>query len=294
MRHKQGLGYILTVPERGIRALSATVFGTVHESAELLLPRLVRRSRLYEVTAKNMLRIAIELVGGVEPLPGANDDGAPTAGRVAVKKAAGNAVEFGSIAAFGFSPLWLIAGASDVLNGSRVYLRALESELVSAGVIQQGAAFASVDDLLKAVQGVSGTTASTIDMPPLEIAELRRSLSELRDSAAELPTPAELGRIFSGLTSVARRERRSLLEVSSGIGLAFLSSARNVARDELVVPYGEDFAPVRQEGFAAYADRVSGRYRRAVTGHFHPGKRTWTARVPSLIEKVRERASWHR
>ena len=40
--------------------------GTIHETAELVLPRLVRRSRLYEATAKNLLRITVELVGGVE------------------------------------------------------------------------------------------------------------------------------------------------------------------------------------------------------------------------------------
>ena len=38
----------------------------MHETAEVVLPRLARRSRLYEATAKNMLRIAIELVGNVE------------------------------------------------------------------------------------------------------------------------------------------------------------------------------------------------------------------------------------
>ena len=43
----------------------------VHETAELVLPRLVRRSRLYEATAKNLLRVSIELVGGVEAAPGA-------------------------------------------------------------------------------------------------------------------------------------------------------------------------------------------------------------------------------
>ena len=40
------------------------VGGAVYETAQLVLPRLVRRSRLYEATAKNLLRVAIELVGG--------------------------------------------------------------------------------------------------------------------------------------------------------------------------------------------------------------------------------------
>ena len=41
----------------------------------------------------------------------------------------GNAVELGSIAAFGFSPLWLLAAAADVTHGTRVYLDAFVREL---------------------------------------------------------------------------------------------------------------------------------------------------------------------
>ena len=51
--------------ERPLAGL-AGLLGGVHETAQLVLPRLVRRSRLYEVTAKNMLRIGIDLIGGVD------------------------------------------------------------------------------------------------------------------------------------------------------------------------------------------------------------------------------------
>lgn len=271
------------MPERLIRSLSAALFGGVHEGAQLLLPRLVRRSRLYEVTAKNLLRIAIELVGGVaaEQLPG--DASHAPAGRVAVKKGVGNAVEFGSIAAFGFSPLWLLAAASDVLNGSRVYLKALESELTSAGVLAEGAHFGSVNDLLGALEGATGTSASLIDMPPLELRELRKSVSELQRDAASLPAPRELAALYDGLQRTARMEGRSLLDVSSGVGLAFLTSARQVGREHLVAPYKEDWKPLRDEGFAAYASRVSGPYRVAIGGHFDRDRQTWTQHgVPRL------------
>ena len=60
------LAFLVSLPERVVRSLFALVGGGVHETAELVLPRLVRRSRLYEATAKNLLRVSIELVGGVE------------------------------------------------------------------------------------------------------------------------------------------------------------------------------------------------------------------------------------
>jgi hypothetical protein len=268
-----------------VRSLAAVVFGGVHEGAQLLLPRFVRRSRLYEVTAKNLLRIAIELVGGVQaqPLPG--DEGQPTAKRVAVKKGVGNAVEIGSIAAFGFSPLWLLAAASDVLNGSRVYLKTLEAELQKAGVLAEGAHFGSVNDLLRALEGASGHSAALIDMPPLELKELRRSVMELGKDAAGLPTPKELAALYDGLQRTARMEGRSLLEVSSGVGLAFLTSARNVGRDHLLVSYREDWRPLRDEGFGAYASRVSGPYRAAIGGHFDRHRASWTEKGLSRLRR---------
>ena len=58
--------YLVSVPERILRAVAAALGGTIHETAELVLPRLVRKSRFYEATAKNLLRITVELVGGVE------------------------------------------------------------------------------------------------------------------------------------------------------------------------------------------------------------------------------------
>ncbi|MGE0571644.1 MAG: hypothetical protein AB7P25_11180 [Dehalococcoidia bacterium] len=272
--------YLVTVPERGVRALVAVVGGTAQEAAALVLPRFVRRSRLYEVTAKNALRIAIELVGGVEP--GERTDAepeAPAAGRLAVKKAAGNAVEFGSIAAFGFSPLWLLAAASDVLNGSRVYLKTLEDELARAGYLQPEVHFTSVDQLLGALQGAAGTSAGAIDTPPIEIAELKKSLSEFKRDATGLPSPGELAALFNGLVRTARLEGRPLLDVSTGVGLAFLTSAKNVSRDHVVAPYRQDWAPLRKEGFGSYAVRISGPYRSAINGHLDPSKDTWTEKA---------------
>jgi hypothetical protein len=274
--------FLASIPERIVRSLAAIVGGAVHETAELLLPRMARRSRFYEATAKNMLRIAIELVGDVER-PVAPEQ--PEAGELAKRKAAGNAVELGSIAAFGFSPLWLLAAASDVSHGTRVYLDSLVRELKRAGVLREETQVGTIDGLLAALEGGSGTTARLVDLPPLELADLRASLVELRSSAGELPTPRELAAVYGGLRQVAARERRPLLEVSAGMGLAFLLSARGVGREHLVVPYREDLAPLRDEGFAAYARRVSGPYREALAGHFDRERETWTERGLARLRK---------
>jgi hypothetical protein len=272
------LAFLVSLPERVVRSVFALVGGGVHETAELVLPRLVRRSRLYEATAKNLLRVSIELVGGVEAPPGAADEYEPDAKRLAVRKTAGNAVELGSIAAFGFSPLWLLAAAADVTHGTRVYLDAFVGELKLAGVLAETAELRSVDELLAALEGGSGTAARLIDIPPLELAALRRSLADLRADATGLPSPAEMATLFDGLRTEAVRERRSLLEVSTGVGIAFFNSARHVGRQHVLDPYGEDLKPLRDEGFGAYAARVSRPYGAAVARHFDPERSTLTER----------------
>jgi hypothetical protein len=278
--------YLVSLPERLVRSLLAVAGGTVYETFQLVLPRLVRRSRLYEATAKNLLRVTIELVGGVKDAPTV-DAGAPGAGQLAVRKGAGNVVELGSIAAFGFSPLWLLAAASDLARGSRVYLAALVDELKEGGVLAPEVEIGSVDELLGVLERGAGKSAALIDVPPVELAELRASVAELAAERHELPSEGELRALYNGLVRTARAENRSLLEVSAGIGLAFLGSAQHVSREHVFVPYREDWQPVRNEGFAAYARRISAPYRRAVAGHLDARTPTYTERV---LRRVRRRA----
>ena len=274
---------LLSLPERVVRAAVAVLGGAVRESAQLVLPRLVRRSRFYEATAGNLLRLATELVGRVEAPP--EDAAAPPPRELAMRKGAGNVVELGSIAAFGFSPLWLLAGASDVLRGSRVYLATLVEELKQADLLADEVEVASVDELLGVLERGTGGTARLIDIPPLELAELRRSLGELRDEADALPSPDDLASLFAALRRTARAEQRPLLEVSAGVGMAFLVSAQRLSREQLVAPYREDWRPLRREGFAAYARRVAGPYGRAAAGHFDPDRPTWTEKVLGRVSR---------
>jgi hypothetical protein len=274
--------YLASIPERIVRSTAAVVGGALHETGILVLPRFIRRSRFYEATAKNLLRVAIEGVGGVKGASTLERD-APSPRELAKRKGAGNVVELGSIAAFGFSPLWLLAGASDLLRGSRVYLSALVSELKRAGVLAEDAEFGSVDELLGALERGTGRTARLIDIPPFELAELRTSLDELRADVDSLPSQEELAAAYRGLVKTAERERRPLLEVSTGVGLAFLTSARNVGSEHVVAPYREDWKPMRREGFGSYARRVARPYADAAVGHFDRRRPTWTER---LIGKV--------
>jgi hypothetical protein len=285
--------FAASLPERLVRSTAAVLGGTVHETAQLVLPRFARRSRLYEASAKNLLRILIEGVGEVEPeTPTTPNPAAPPPRELALRKGAGNVVEFGSIAAFGFSPLWILAAVSDITHGSRVYLRSLTDELKASGVVTKDLDVSSVDELLGVLEGTSGRTARLIDIPPVELAELRRTIVELRDEATDLPSQEQLARLYDGLRRTAAAEDRSLLEISQGIGMAFVTSARKLSDEHVQVPYREDWRPVRDEGFAAYARRVSAPYGEAAASHFHPKRQTYTERVLSRIPTGKEAESF--
>ena len=163
-------------------------------------------------------------------------------------------------------------------HGSRVYLDTFVAELVRVGALPAGSSPGSAAELLGALERASGTTARLIDIPPLEVQALRQSLADLRRDAASLPRADELARLYAGLLEAARRERASLLEVSIGIGLAFFNSARHVGRQHLLDPYRDDLRPVRNEGLATYAQRVSRPYAEAVARHFDTEQ-------PSLTER---------
>ncbi len=124
--------FLVSLPERVFRAGAALLGGSIHETGALVLPRLVRRSKLYEATAANLLRITVELVGGVEGAPTARErrrreDRSPKRGRERRRARLDRGVRL--------FPLWLLAGASDVLRGSRVYLGALVEELQRARLV---------------------------------------------------------------------------------------------------------------------------------------------------------------
>jgi hypothetical protein len=279
------VSFLLSLPERLVRALAALLGGTLHEMFQLALPRVVRRSRLYEATAKNLLRVTIELVGGVAPQAPPELEHEPDPTRLAVRKTAGNVMELGSIAAFGFSPLWVLAAAADVTGGSRAYLDALVGELVREGILADGGEVRSVDQLLAALQGVSGTSARMIDIPPLEVAALRSSLDDMRRDASGLPSQDELARVYQAVRQAAEREGMSMLDVSVGIGFAFFNSARKVGRQHVLDPYSHDLRPLRDEGFGGYARRVSRPYADALARHLDAGNPSLTERGLSRLRR---------
>jgi hypothetical protein len=158
--------YLASLPERTARAGAALTGGLVYEASEVVLPLAVRRSKVYQAIVGRLLRIIIELVGGVKGVYPAQE---MPVRELLLRKTAGNVVELSSFLAVGWSPVWLLAGASDLIGGTKVYLRTLVTELQDAGLLAADADVASFEELLTALEDTSGVLADTVDVPPLNI-----------------------------------------------------------------------------------------------------------------------------
>jgi len=269
-------GYLASVPERTARAGAALTGGLVYETSEVLLPLAVRRSRLYQAIVGRLLRIAIELVGGVE---GVYPTEEMPVRELLARKTAGNVVELSSFLAVGWSPVWLLAGASDLIGGTKVYLQTLIKQLRDAGLLAPDVDVASFEELLTTLEGTSGVLADTVDVPPLNIPGLRTSWGELQRQVADLPDAEGLEEIFSDLQLAARQEDRSILEISSVVALGAVHAGVRLGDAYIFDYYRSALPTIVEEGLVSFLRRISTPYLRRARSHFDPGSSTYSERL---------------
>jgi hypothetical protein len=268
--------YLASLPEGTARAGAALTGGLVYETGEVLLPLAVRRSRMYQAVVGRLLRITIELVGGVE---GVFPTEEMLARELLARKTAGNVVEIGSFLAVGWSPVWLLAGASDLIGGSKAYLRVLVTELRDAGVLSAEEDVSSFEELLSALEGTSGVLADTVDVPPLNVAGVRASWQELRRQAGDLPDAQGLEKIFSQLRLAARREDRSVMEISSVVALGAVRAGVTLGNVHIFDYYRGALRTIADEGLVSFLYRTSTPYLTRARSHFDPESSTFSERL---------------
>ena len=268
--------YLASLPERTARAGAALAGGLVYEASEVVLPAAVRRSKLYQAIVGRLLRLVIELLGGVE---GVYPTEEMPARELLVRKTAGNAVELVSFLAVGWSPVWLLAGASDLIGGSKVYLRALVAELRDVGMLAQEEDVSSFEELLSTLEGTSGVLADTVDVPPLNVQGVRTSWQELQRQAVDLPDTAGLEKIFSELQLAARREDRSILEISSVVALGAVHAGVRLGNVHIFDYYRSALRTIVEVGLLSFLRRTSTPYLTRAGSHFDPGSRTYSERL---------------
>jgi hypothetical protein len=276
--------YVISLPERMTRAAIALVGGAVYETSNVALPRALRESKLYQVTIDRLLRILIEWVGDVRDVY-QNEE--TSVQELAARKFTGNVLEVASIFTVGFSPLWLLAAASDVMGGSKAYLRALVDELEAAGHLPQDTDVASYEELLNRLEIGSGVLADAIDIPPMSLHEARASFDALRRQASDLPPAEDLATLFQEMQATARREGWSLTDVSAALGLAAAKAGLELGNAHIFDFYRHALDAIREEGLLRFLRRVATPYVSRAGRHFDPNVTTYTDRFLHWIDSRR-------
>ena len=290
--------YTLSIPERYMRGLTALTGGMLKETTDLVVPDFVQDTTSYNIFVGNLLRFAVENVGGVEGLY--EDDSLE--GEYATRKVIGNAIEGVGIATVHASPLWIFAFFADSVKGGQAYLDRLSDELVERGYIESDKTSKSLKGLLEGIEKTTSSFAQNIDTPPLSKDEIIDNISEIRDSINELwvttgkaagDITEDVGDIMQEFIDTANEEDQSFLELGGLMTLQATSRAKKAVGMAITAPhvagkmlsdnilgyYRDTLTDIHEHGYAQVASEVIDPYGNAILKQFDANKETWTEKI---------------
>ena len=288
--------YLLSLPERTVRSLSALAGGLLRELGEVTVPPRLRRTALYNNLVESTLRFLIEQVGQVE---GSYPREGKLADDFALRRAAGNGIEAIGIIAFRASPVWVLAALADLSGAGRELVREIAGSLKQEGLLDPGTEFETIDQMLDGLERTSARLAQSINTPPLDVAGLRREWAEVQESMRNVPAP-NLGAVrqqWSVLSRCAEEQGRSVFAVSTLMALSSLArlpenvlwlsrcaqqAARHTGKllaDGILEHYARTLDDIRTTGFLEFWTREYKPYLKGAAAQFSPRRRTLTEKL---------------
>ena len=290
------LRFLLSLPERSLRALAALATGTTMLLTETLLPESVRGTRTYKVTFGMMQAYIVERIAQIDRGVESPDEG--IAEDFAQRKMVGTALEAAGLFLVGASPLWIFAILADVSGGGKLFLDRLTAQLKAQGVIEAETDFTRLEEVLDAVQQASSKTATVIDTPPLSGPALRKMMAEIqshyrdtfRSTAGLIPTLESLWTKMEGLSKGDRTLFNRLAGMMTVDALEFGKRGGKTAAsvgtaglqlfDERILrSYRRTLSSVSDEGVMIYLRSHYAPYFTAARRHFDAGLGSWTERT---------------
>jgi hypothetical protein len=264
--------YILSLPERAIRSLGALSGGLMREIGNVALPAGVRRTTLYRTMVDVGLQFLIEDVGQVEHI---YPTGEKLAENFLLKRAASHGIELAGILAFRASPIWILAALADATGGSRKLIQEISQALKEEGLLEGEAPFQTLEQILDGLEKTSQHLATTLNVPPVNIAGLRREWTRLKNEVRTIPPqslPAQdrVERVWAEMQDSAKAQGRSVFLVSSLMAISAVAhvpanvlwlsrAARSAARrtgkvmgGAILDHYSESLKEIAKTGFGAY------------------------------------------
>jgi hypothetical protein len=300
--------YLISFPERVVRAVLGLGAGVAREVGEVALPEGVRRSQLYRNMVDSTLRFLTEHVGGAERLSGAENS---LPDNFLARRTAGNAVEVLGIVAFRASPVWVLAALADICGIGRHLIPEIAEALKARGLLETDAQFTSVDELLDGLEKTSSRLAATINTPPLDVRGLRQEWEDIRKEAralqpASLPSREAIGAVWDQLKEESKRQNTTVFETSSMMavsavralpeGVRWLSTSARVGAARtgqvfaaaLLDHYTQTLKEIQRTGYLAYAGQQLRPYVHAAVRQFSPEHRTLTERLLEKLDTLRK------
>jgi len=299
VRSRAHYKYLLSIPERSIRSLGALSGGLLRELGEIALPAAIRRTTLYRTMVGVTLRFLIEDVGEVEGIY-------PAEGQLAesfiLQRTASHGIELLGILAFRASPVWVLAALADVTGGGQKLIREIVVALKEEGLLDEGAGFETMDQVLGGLEKTSAHMAETLNLPPVNVAALRVEWETLKEGLKSIPPeriPAidRLERSWEELQASAEKQNRTVFAVSALMAISSLAhvptnllwlskAARSAARRTggmlgaaILDHYSAALQEIETTGFMGYWKREFRPYLRAAAEQFAPERVSWTERL---------------
>jgi hypothetical protein len=294
--------YILSLPERAVRSLAAVSGGLLREIGAVALPASIRRTALYRTMVEVTLRFLIEEVGKVE---GVYEPDAAMHEQLAedflLKRGASHGIELLGILAFHASPVWVLAALADVAGGSRTLIHEIAHALKQEGLLESDR-FDTMEQVLEGLETTSGHLASTLNLPPMNVAGLRSEWERLKQEAQTIPPqriPAvdAIERVWTRMQESAREQGRSVFAVSSLMAVSTVArlpenvlwlskAARSAARrtgqvlgENILDHYTATLAEISNRGFGEFWAKEFRPYLRGAAEQFAPEKVSFTERL---------------
>jgi len=291
--------YILSLPERVVRSLGALSGGLLREIGQVVVPSSLRRTTLYRTMIEVTLRFLIEEVGQVEGVY-------PTEGHLAenflVQRTASHGIELLGILTFHASPVWVLAALADATGAGNKIIREISQALIEEGLLQSGAQFETMEQMLDGLEKTSSHLALTLNLPPVDIASLRREWEKFRQEVKTIPpknvpSSERLEGIWGQVRRTAREQKRSVFTVSSLMAVSALShvpgnvlwlsrAAHSAARrtgkvlgGAILDHYVDTLEEISRTGFLAYWTGEFRPYLRGAALQFAPHHETLTERL---------------
>lgn len=290
--------YLLSLPERALRSLTALAGGLLQPASEVAIPAAFRRTRLYRSMVEAVLRFLVEQVAQVEGV-------FPAEGRLAedfmLRRTAGNGLELLGILTFRASPVWVLAALADLSGGGRHLIGEIAQSLKAQGLIPADAEPTTMNQVLDALEQTAGRAAEAINTPPLDVQALRQEWREIQDSFGRMPNPRlpslpRLESMWKDLEATAGRQQRSVFEISSMLALEAVTSlpghfrwlgrttrvaavrTTEVLSEAVLDHYAQSLDAIRREGLLAWWSRQFRPYLQAAARQFSPGRQSLTER----------------